>query len=67
MEIGLFTFTPPSMGGDKGEGGSISPSPRSSPTRGEEVFCWLLVWPKPKPGIFSVLSVLRRTYVCSGP
>ena len=31
MEIGLLTFTPPLMGGDKGEGGIISPSPQPLP------------------------------------
>jgi len=47
LEIRSRIFTPPLMGGDKGEGGNISPSPRlpfkvfqqrqaSSPTRGEE-------------------------------
>jgi len=36
LEIGLLIFTPPLMGGDKGEGGRIPPSPQSSPARGEE-------------------------------
>ena len=44
LEIGLLTFTPPLMGGDKGEGGRISPSPRSSPTRGEDGFCRSNAW-----------------------
>ncbi len=48
VEIRILSYSPPLMGGDKGEGGNISPSPRlpfkvfqqrqaSSPTRGEDV------------------------------